>query len=377
MSATDKKSGMRALILVGGFGTRLRPLTFTMPKPLVPFCNKPMIIHQVEALKEVGVTEVILAVAYQTEAMMEDMKEWSEKLGMKFVFSHEKEPLGTAGPLALAAQELLKDDEPFLVLNSDVTCRFPFRELLAFHKKHGGEGTIMVTKVTDWSKYGVVVYDEKTGLIDQFVEKPKKFVGDKINSGIYVFNKSILNRIKIEKTSIETQIFPQMASLKQLYCMELEGFWMDIGQPHDYIDGISKFLPSLSGTAREGELTSEAVAKSKGFEVVGCVMIHATATIGADCVLGPNVTIGPNCRIGSCCRISNTAILDSTVVGTGTLITKSIVGWRNTIGKWCRLENNCVTGDDVHIKSELYLNGIKVLPNKGISVSYDKPEIVM
>ena len=373
----EQKAGMRALILVGGFGTRLRPLTFTMPKPMVPFCNKPMIIHQVEALKEVGVTEVILAVAYQPEAMMESLKEWSEKLGVTFLFSHEKEPLGTAGPLALAAPMLLKDDLPFFVLNSDVTCKFPFRELLAFHKQHGGEGTIMVTKVQDPTKYGVVMYDVKNGQIEQFVEKPKNFVGDKINSGIYVFNKSILNRIKVEKTSIETQVFPQMASAKQLYCMELEGFWMDIGQPHDYIDGISKFLPSLSGTAREGELTSEAQAKERGFEVVGCVMIHPTATVGANCILGPNVTIGANCRIGACCRFVNTAILESTTVGTGTFISKSIVGWRNTVGKWCRLESHVVTGDDVSIRAELHLNGVKVLPNKGVNQSYDKPEIVM
>lgn len=374
---TEKK-GMRALILVGGFGTRLRPLTLTMPKPLVPFCNKPMIIHQVEALKEAGVTEVILAVAYRPEAMKAEMDEWGEKLGVKFVFSHEQEPLGTAGPLALARDELLKDDEPFFVLNSDVTCKFPLRELLAFHRQHTHEGTIMVTKVTEWQKYGVVVYDESTGLIDQFVEKPKKFVGDKINSGIYVFNKSILNRIKLEKTSIETQVFPQMASAKELYCMELEGFWMDIGQPHDYIDGIGKFLPSLMGTVKEEEsLFDDSKSKNLHFQVIGCVMIHPTAVVGEGSVLGPNVTIGKNCKVGACCRLMNTAVFENSVIGDGTYISKSIVGWNNTVGRWCRIENNTVMGDDVHVKPELYLNGVKVLPNKGIACSYDKPEIIM
>jgi mannose-1-phosphate guanylyltransferase len=378
MSESHHGKGMRALILVGGFGTRLRPLTLTMPKPLVPFCNKPMIIHQVEALKEAGVTDIILAVAYRPEAMKAEMEEWGRVIGVTFIFSHETEPLGTAGPLALARDELLKDDQPFFVLNSDVTCKFPLKELLAFHRKHGHEGTIMVTKVQEWHKYGVVVYDETSGLIDQFVEKPKKFVGDKINSGIYCFNKSILNRIKLEKTSIETQVFPQMASSKELYCMELEGFWMDIGQPHDYIDGIAKYLPSILGTPKESEsLFNEQTAKDLHFSVVGCVMIDPSAEIGAGCVLGPNVTVGKNCKIGPSCRILNSAIFENTVIGAGTYISKTIIGWNNIIGRWCRIENNAVFGDDVQVKPELYLNGVKVLPNKGISTSYDKPEILM
>lgn len=127
MSELNNKSTMRAVILVGGFGTRLRPLTLSVPKPLVPFCNKPMIIHQVEALKEAGVTEIILAVAYRPDAMKAEMDEWGRKLGVSFVFSVETEPLGTAGPLALARDVLLQDDNPFFVLNSDVTCRFPLR----------------------------------------------------------------------------------------------------------------------------------------------------------------------------------------------------------------------------------------------------------
>lgn len=127
MSELNNKSSMRAVILVGGFGTRLRPLTLSVPKPLVPFCNKPMIIHQVEALKEAGVTEIILAVAYRPDAMKVEMDEWGRKLGVSFVFSVETEPLGTAGPLALARDILLQDDNPFFVLNSDVTCRFPLR----------------------------------------------------------------------------------------------------------------------------------------------------------------------------------------------------------------------------------------------------------
>lgn len=366
---------MKALILVGGFGTRLRPLTLAMPKPLVPFVNKPMIIHQVMALKEAGVTEVILAVAYRPDAMFEEMSRWAKEIGVTFVYSHETTPLGTAGPLALAAEHLLKDDEPFFVLNSDVTCKFPLKELLAFHKNHGKEGTIMVTQVVEWSKYGVVVYDKASGKVDRFVEKPKDFVGDRINSGIYILNKSVLKRIPLEKTSIETQVFPAMAKDGELFCMELEGFWMDIGQPQDYIAGLDKFLPHMPERIAKA-VTAEEAAKG-GFTVTGPVVIDPTATVEAGAELGPNVTIGAGSKIGPCARLSNCAILTNTVVGKGAYINKSIIGWNNTVGAHAHLDNVTVTGDDVQIAPALVINGAKVLPNKGVKANVEKPEIIM
>lgn len=375
----SRSDGMRAVILVGGFGTRLRPLTLTVPKPLVPFCNKPMIIHQVEALKEAGVTEIVLAVAYRPDAMRAEMDEWAKKLGVSFIFSIENEPLGTAGPLGLARDILLQDDNPFFVLNSDVTCRFPLREMLEFHKATGKEGTIMVTKVTDWEKYGVVVYDENN-IVQQFVEKPKKFVGDRINAGVYVLNKSVLDRIPKRKTSIEREVFPLMASDAQLCVFNLEGFWKDIGQPHDFIDGIGKFLPSLLGAGRGTDALysdTDKDEKAHHFTVVGCVMIHPTATIGDGCVIGPNVTIGQNCKVAPACRISNAALFDNTTIGMGTFIAKSIIGWNNRIGRWCHIENNAVFGDDVDMDDGMYVNGVKVLPNKGISKNYFEQEIIM
>lgn len=134
--------------------------------------------------------------------MANALKPYEELLGVKIEYSHELDPLGTAGPIALAKELLLKSDsgrptEPFFVLNSDITSEFPFSDLLAFHKQHGKEGTIMVTTVSEPSKYGVVVYDQNTGKIDRFVEKPQDYVGNKINAGIYIFNNTILNRIPV------------------------------------------------------------------------------------------------------------------------------------------------------------------------------------
>jgi hypothetical protein len=157
----------------------------------------------------VGVTEVVLAVNYKPEVMLEALDAIATEVGVKITCSQETEPLGTAGPLALA-REHLDDGEPFFVFNSDVTCTYPLAELLAFHKAHGREGTIFVTKVAEPSKYGVVVHDAD-GEIKHFVEKPQTFVGNHINAGLYIFNPSIFDRIPLRPTSIEKEIFPAVS----------------------------------------------------------------------------------------------------------------------------------------------------------------------
>jgi mannose-1-phosphate guanylyltransferase len=161
--------------------------------------------------------------------------------GVKLSISLEKEPMGTAGPLALARKTLTETDAPFFVLNSDVIVAFDEHQILqkmvAYHKAHGKEGTMLVTKVTHPSKYGVVVSDA-TGKISAFVEKPKEFVGDCINAGIYLFNQSVLNRIELKPTSIERETFPAMVKACELYAQTVTGFWMDIGQPKDYLIGM-------------------------------------------------------------------------------------------------------------------------------------------
>jgi mannose-1-phosphate guanylyltransferase len=285
MHDKQENRGMRALILVGGYGTRLRPLTLSRPKPLVEFANKPILLHQIEALKEAGVVEVILAVSYRAEQMEAELKEETEKLGVNLVFSHETEPLGTAGPLALAKQHLLQSSEPFFVLNSDVICDFPFQELEKFHRSHGKEGTIVVTKVEEPSKYGVVLYNN-SGCIENFIEKPQEFVSNKINAGLYILNPSVLSRIELKPTSIEKEVFPFMASDQQLYAFELQGFWMDIGQPKDFLTGMCLYLSSLR--QKNPKMLHE------GNGIVGNVLIDPSAKIGEGCRIGPNVTIGPD-----------------------------------------------------------------------------------
>ncbi|CAL9205489.1 probable mannose-1-phosphate guanylyltransferase 1 [Musa acuminata AAA Group] len=361
---------MKALILVGGFGTRLRPLTLSVPKPLVDFANKPMILHQIEALKDVGVTEVVLAINYQPEVMLNFLKDFESKLGIKITCSQETEPLGTAGPLALARDKLIDGSgEPFFVLNSDVISEYPFAELIRFHKSRGSEATIMVTKVEEPSKYGVVVMEEESGKVDRFVEKPQTFVGNKINAGIYLLNPYVLDRIELKPTSIEKEVFPKIAADQKLHAMVLPGFWMDIGQPKDYITGLRLYLEAI----RRRKPYKLAV----GPHIVGNVLVHESAVIGEGCLIGPDVAIGPGCVVEDGVRLSRCTVMRAARIKKHSCISSSIIGWHSTVGQWARVENMTILGEDVHVCDEVYSNGGVVLPHKEIKSSILKPAIVM
>ena len=359
---------MKCIILVGGFGTRLRPLTFTVPKPLVPFCNKPIVEHQIAAAVKAGVKHVILAVGWKADDLQDSIVELKKRYDIEITCSIEDSPLGTAGPIRLA-EELLRqgaEDEPFFVFNSDVICNFPLSDMLAFHKSHGGEGTICVTKVDDPSKYGVVVSND-AGRIERFVEKPSIFISDKINAGLYVLNKSVIDRIDPGVfRMVETDVFPKIASDGKLYCFNLPGYWADIGQPKDFIRGMKLHLASAA-TRPDEPLTPRSQLRRSGsdYEIKGgTVIVGSGSSIGEGCIIGPNVVIGNNCSIGRGVRLSNSTILHNTIVSDFAHVNETILGWNNKVGRWTKLDNGSVTGEDVAFTDELYINGAIVLPHK-------------
>lgn len=360
---------MKALILVGGYGTRLRPLTLSTPKPLVEFGNKPMLLHQLEALVDAGVNHIVLAVSYRAEQMEKELKHVEEELGLKITISLEEEPLGTAGPLALARDILCQDEEPFFVLNSDIICDFPFKEMVKFHKNHGKEGTVVVTKVDEPSKYGVVVYRPEDGRIERFVEKPPEYVSNKINAGMYIFTPTVLKRIQLRPTSIEKEVFPEMAEDGNLFAMDLQGFWMDVGQPKDFLTGMCMYLTSLR--QKQPEMLHS------GTGIVGNVLIDPSAKIGNNCRIGPNVTIGPDVVIQDGVCIKRCTVLRGAQIKSHSWLESCIIGWQCVVGNWVRMENVSVLGEDVIVKDELYINGGRILPHKSIAESVPDPQIIM
>ncbi|KAJ6325192.1 hypothetical protein OIU76_012307 [Salix suchowensis] len=227
----------------------------------------------------------------------------------------------------------------------------------------------MVTKVDEPSKYGVVVMEESTGKVEKFVEKPKIFVGNKINAGIYLLNPSVLDKIELKPTSIEKEVFPKIAAEDKLYAMVLPGFWMDIGQPRDYITGLRLYLESLR------KKSSSKLAN--GPHIVGNVLVDETAKIGEGCLIGPDVAIGPGCIVESGVRLSRCSVMRGVRIKKHACISSSIIGWHSTVGQWARVENLTILGEDVHVCDEIYSNGGVVLPHKEIKSSILKPEIVM
>ena len=302
--------------------------------------------------------------------MFSYLKEFEKEYNIKITVSKEDIPLGTAGPIGLA-KNILKDAEEIFIFNADITCEFPLEEMLAFHLKHGKEGTIATTKVKDPSRFGVIVTDENNKIL-KFVEKPLKFVGDRINAGLYIFSNKFLNRIEAKPTSIEREIFPKMAEDHELDAYSMKGFWADIGKPKDFLTGVELFLNDLYEKKANHELFSP-ISNSIGKNVV----IDKTAKIGNGCFIGPNVVIGAGCEVKSGTRIKNSVLFQNCVVGENSYIDGSIIGWKSKIGKWCRIQELSVLGEDVVVKDEMLLKKNIILPNVTIKSNPKEGEILL
>lgn len=359
---------LKALILVGGFGTRLRPLTFLKAKPLVEFCNKPTLIYQIEALVKIGVNEIILAINYKPEALQEFISEIEKNYKVKISCSQEMEPLGTAGPIGLARDNFFKNEkfDYLFVFNADITCSYPLNDLLSFHIQAKAEGTIFTTKVKDPTKYGVVVSDDN-GKIQRFVEKPQIFISDNINAGLYVFNYEFLNRIPTKRCSIETEIFPLLASEGKMFSLNLPGHWMDIGQPKDYLSGTITYLNS--------QPKSRFVDKTEF--IYDCVLKHESAIIEEGAVVGPNVVIGKGVVVKKGARIKNSVILNDSQIDGYAYIEGSIIGWKNKVGKWVRISGLTISGEDVTFNNEVYVNSSTILPNLTVKTDIEKGSVII
>jgi len=322
-----------------------------------------------DLLKRAGVTEVVLAINYRPEIMTEFLEK-HRNFGVKITLSQETEPLGTAGPIALA-KDLLDDGEPFFVLNCDIACEFSLRSLLDFHNAHGKVGTIMVTGVDEPAKYGKsVVVPHETGLVDRFVEHGRTFAGNLINAGVYIFSPSVFERLSMRPMSMEKEVLPALAAEEQLYSMKLEGYWMNIKKPPDFLMGTSLYLAYLrqhrpTALADLGEMT------------VGNVLVDESASVGKGCRLGPDVVIGPGCVIEDGVRLSRCTLLGGCRVCAHAIVLDSILGWQSTVGRWTRVEGVSVLGEDVHLGTELCINGALILPHKSIDDSVTEPQIIM
>jgi mannose-1-phosphate guanylyltransferase len=317
---------MEAIILAGGFGTRLRPLTYTRAKPLLPILNKPMIVHLIDSLPS-GVDKVILAVNYRKDQIEEYFHE--HDCGKEIIINDEKTPLGTGGATKFAEKHITGR---FLVLNSDVICSLNLGKMINFHKKNNSAATISLWPVKNVSEFGVADV-QKDGKIIGFVEKPKQedAPSNLINAGAYLLEPLVLDYIqKGRLVSMEKEIFPKIIKdTSRFYGFEFKGYWMDIGRISSYLE-VNRFL-----------LDKKNLDFCKG---INCKV---------DGVL-KKATIGDNVSIGIKSNIKETIVFDNAKIGDNVVLSNCVIGENCKVESGCKLKYT-VVGDNEKIKEKTTL----------------------
>jgi mannose-1-phosphate guanylyltransferase len=302
---------MQAIVLVGGEGTRLRPLTENVPKPALTLVDRPFLAYMIEWLAGHGVTEVVLACGFLPDVLQAALAGEEERAGAKIRYVVEPEPLGTAGAIRFAADALGDDlDERFLALNGDVLTDLDLSALLRAHEGWNAAATIGLHPVEDSSAFGLVQSDDD-GAVLEFLEKTGERKPGEVNAGMYVLQRSVLDLIAPgENVSIEREVFPRLVG-ERLHGLLLDGYWVDIGTPERYRQASWDIL--------EGRVRTQVRPTSEGVLVDSDAQVDGTATIG------PRAVVGPGCQIGAGARISDAVVLDGCTVGENARVVGSIL----------------------------------------------------
>lgn len=287
------------ILLVGGFGTRLKPLTDESPKPMLPVAGLPVTEHQILAAKKAGIHTLVLATSYLAEVFTPYFGDGA-KWGMKILYAVEKEPLGTGGAIRNAA-ELLGRDEPMVIFNGDVLSRHSIADQIAFHIKNNADVTLHLIDVEDARAFGCVPTDSD-GRVTAFLEKMDNPVTNSINAGCYVFSPSVIDRIPLGKVvSVERETFPALVSSgRPVFGYKEQSYWLDVGTP-------------------------AALFKGSRDLVNGDFQAMADTTIASDAVITGGTSIGARCSIGAAVRIDDCIIGDDVTIGDGVVLTHSFI----------------------------------------------------
>ncbi len=336
---------MQAVILAGGKGTRLRPLTVYTPKPIVPVMNRPFLLYQIEILRRAGINDITLSLSYQPDKIELLLGDGSD-FGVDLRFITEPNPLGTGGAYRFAADEIR---ETTVVLNGDILTDIDIAKVLEFHKSKNSEATLVLAPVEDPSRYGLVETNSEAEIL-RFLEKPKaedlsELKVNTINAGIYVLEPTILDLIKMgENHSFEYEVFPTILEQKKpffAYIMDGE-YWRDIGTPASYLDAHHDFL---DGTIRGFEID-----RNENSDVATAAAIDGTSVIGEGCVIKPNAqvinsVIGPGVHIEEKAVVENSVIWSHTRIATAAEINNAVIGRSCHIGRNAIVGNGTVLGD--------------------------------
>ena len=360
-------TSLKAVILAGGFATRLRPLSCARPKTLFPIVNKPLLEWIFEGLAENEVNEAILAVNALTQFHIKQQRPHRHGLKIKFSIDPPKTPLGTAGPIK-KAEKLIGHDEPFIVLNGDIFAQLNYKELLESHTKSNALASIALCKVDDPSRYGVAEMGND-GRIIRFVEKPRKNKAQSnfINAGVYVLSPKVFDYIPSGRAvSVEREVFPKLAEEGKLQGHVVSGLWMDIGRPEEYLETNRIILDSLSKKIKH--------QKAKNFELKKPVALETGVSIGEKSIIGPYAILGKNVTVGKEVRIKNSVIFADVTIGDYASIDGAIIGEAAKIGKNVKICVDCIIADHAKVGDNLELSG-KVCPGKEVAENVLKPKV--
>jgi len=363
---------VKAVIMAGGEGTRLRPLTSNLPKPMMPLANKPMMEHILDLLRRHGFDEVVVTLAFMPDAIRNHFGDGSE-FGVHIQYATEETPLGTAGSVRNAADAL---DERFLVISGDVLTDIDLGKVVAFHEEKGAMATIGLVPVENPLEFGIVITNED-GSIERFLEKPSwgQVFSDTINTGIFVLEPEIFDHIDPDRpVDFSSEVFPALLSAGlPLYGAVADGYWEDVGTLEAYV------------SAHKDILDQKVVVDVPGFELSGGVWVGEGAEIHPDAVVDGPAVIGDNARVEAGVRLAEYAVLganvkvradaqvhrsivqDNAYVGEGVRLAGSVVGRACDVRRGARCEDGSVLGDECFIGEDAVIGaGVKVYPFKTV-----------
>ena len=363
---------MKAVIMAGGEGTRLRPLTTSQPKPMLPLANRPMAEHIISLLRKHGFEEIVITVAFLANTIRTYFGDGSE-FGVKISYATEETPLGTAGSVLNARGQL---DEPFVVISGDVLTDVDLGEVVRFHEANGAMATIALKAVENPLEFGIVIIDE-SGRIERFLEKPTwgQVFSDTINTGIYVLDPSVLDFVA-EGRSVDfsSEVFPALLEAgKPLYGFVTDRYWEDVGTLDAYLVAHTDVLDGRVEVALDAFPLRPGVYIGEGAEIDPDAIVDSPVLIGANCRIaqgahiGPYTVLGANVRIGDSAEIERTIVHDNCYLGPVTNVRGSVIGRSSELRQGVHLEEGVVLGDNCQIGARAVLTtGVKVYPHKTV-----------
>jgi len=364
---------MKAVILAGGFGTRIRPLTHLNPKPMLPLVNKPFMHNFISWLKSHGIKDIILSTGYLPK-VFEDYFGDGSSLGIKLTYVTEEIPLGTCG--AVKNVENYLDNESFMVFNGDVLSGINLTEMMRFHKNKKSDITIALTPVEDPTSYGLVPL-HPDGRVEKFLEKPSwdEITTNLINAGTYIIERKLLDLVPPkENYSFERGLFPNALEIGyRIYGHVSNAYWLDLGTPEKYLQAHKDILSGKISFDFPGEeiykniYIGKSSSYSKESLLSGPIIIGENSVIENGAVINPLTVIGNNCYIASGSRISGSVIFDGCRVGKGCIIKDSILSYKVEAGDKVTIDGVSVIGDNSIIEEgNIFKNGIKININSNI-----------